>query len=117
MSSSATKKRWPIVVILLAICVVIAIIPLATLSDTEFGGADGQAEDLITEIDPDYEPWASSIIELPGGETESLLFCLQAATGGIILGYGFGYYRARYKTAKEQSGDETKLESSNAETA
>ena len=33
---------------------------------SEFGGADGAAEEAISSIDPDYEPWAESLIELPG---------------------------------------------------
>jgi len=87
------------VVILLLVCVLIAVIPLVLIKDSEFGGADGAAEEAILEVAPDYEPWASSIIELPGGETESLLFCLQAAIGAGILGYGFGYFASRKKFA------------------
>ena len=71
--------RWKTVVILLLICVIIAIFPLAFLKDSEFGGADCAAEEAITQIDPEYEAWASPVLEPPGGETESLLFCLQAA--------------------------------------
>ena len=55
------------------------------------------AEEAIAAVDPDYEPWAESLIELPGGETESLLFCLQTALGAIVIGYGFGYLVARKK--------------------
>lgn len=95
------KKKWPIVLALLALCALIAIVPLATITDSEFGGADGEAEAVITEINPEYEPWAQPLIELPGGETESLLFCLQAAIGGCVLGYGFGYYFARLKFKKD----------------
>ena len=57
-----TKRKTPIVLLLLAICVVIAIVPLLTIHDSEFGGADGAAEEVITAINPDYEPWAESII-------------------------------------------------------
>jgi cobalt/nickel transport protein len=91
------------VIILLVICVLLAIIPLMTIKDSEFGGADGAAEDAISEINPDYEPWAESLIELPGAETESLLFALQAALGAGIVGFGFGYFKGRSerKTVKE----------------
>jgi len=66
--------------------------------DSEFGGADGAAEDVIAEINPDYEPWFGGIgFEPPGGETESLLFALQAAIGSLIIGYTFGYYRGKNK--------------------
>lgn len=83
------------VVILLLLCVLIAVIPLAVIRDSEFGGADGAAEELITQINPEYEAWASPVFELPGGETESLLFCLQAALGAGVFGYGFGVLRER----------------------
>lgn len=91
------NKRSKIVILLLIICAFIAVVPLAILKDTEFGGADGAAEELITQISPDYEPWIDNILEPPGGETESLLFCLQAAIGASILGFGFGYFIARKK--------------------
>lgn len=94
-----TKKRSALVIALLLVCAAIAIIPLSTISDSEFGGADGQAEEVILEIAPDYEPWAESMLEPPGGETESLLFCLQAALGAGVVGLGFGYLKARSKYA------------------
>lgn len=77
---------------LLIICAVVAltILPFFVVSGSEFGGADGAAEEIIKQIKPDYEPWFSSLWEPPGGETESLLFALQAAIGGIFLGYYFG---------------------------
>ncbi|MDO5406963.1 MAG: energy-coupling factor ABC transporter substrate-binding protein [Eubacteriales bacterium] len=89
------KKKTGI--ILLLICVVIAVFPLAWVRDSEFGGADGAAEELIAKINPEYEAWASPVVEPPGGETESLLFCLQAALGAGVLGYGFGVLRERHR--------------------
>lgn len=91
------KKNWITVVALLLACVLIAVIPLMTIHDSEFGGADGQAEDAITQINPAYEPWAESPITPPGGETESLLFALQAALGAGVICFGFGYLLARKK--------------------
>lgn len=98
------KKNGFIVVVLLLLCVVIAAIPLLTIHDSEFGGADGQAEEAITEINPDYEPWAESILEPPGGETESLLFALQAAIGSGVIFFGLGYLVARkkYRPSEDQ---------------
>lgn len=93
-------KKRTLVVILLVLCALITIIPLMTIHNSEFGGADGAAEELITEISPEYEPWAENILEPPGGETESLLFCLQAAIGSGILCFGFGYLVARRKYQK-----------------
>ena len=93
-------KKGILAIVLILICVVIAALPLLFIRDSEFGGADGEAEEIIGEIDPNYTPWVENIIEPPGGETESLLFCLQAAIGGIILGGGFGYLIARNKFSK-----------------
>lgn len=93
------KKRRKLVIVLLLLSVLIAVIPLVLIRDSEFGGADGAAEEVIAEIQPEYEPWAESFITPPGGETESLLFCLQAGIGCLILGYGFGYLIARKKYA------------------
>ena len=78
------------------IIVLLAIIPLATIQDSEFGGADGLGADTVTEIAPEYNnEWISNIWEPPGGETESLLFALQATFGGLLIGYAFGYFRGR----------------------
>ena len=95
------KKTVITILVLLLICVGIVVYPLLINEDSDFGGADGAAEEAILEIDPDYEPWAESIIELPGGETESLLFCLQTAIGSIIIGFGFGYLVARKKYSRK----------------
>ena len=89
------------IVALLLACVVIAVFPLLKIKDSEFGGADGAAEEVIAQIDPDYQPWAESILEPPGGETESLLFCLQAALGSGVLCFGFGYLEERKKYKKD----------------
>jgi cobalt/nickel transport protein len=91
------SNRMKTILILLLTCIVIAIIPLAAIKNSEFGGADGEAFDAITEINPDFEPWMEPALSPPGQETESLLFCLQAAIGAGIFGYGFGLLRERSK--------------------
>lgn len=90
------------ILILILLCVVIAIVPLIFIKNSDFGGADGKAEEAITELNPEYTPWAEPLFELPGGETESLLFCLQAAIGAGIIGFGFGTLRQRAKYEKEK---------------
>ena len=98
-----SKKQVTTILVLVLVCAAILIFPLMTIRDSEFGGADGAAEELIAQVDPDYEPWAESIVELPGGETESLLFCLQTALGAVVIGFGFGYLVARKKFRSEES--------------
>lgn len=75
--------------------VVLAVAPLMMLRDAEFGGADGQAEEAVGELQPEYKPWFAPFWEPPGGEVESLLFALQAALGAGVLGYGLGFLRGR----------------------
>ncbi|GFP24466.1 cobalt/nickel transport protein, partial [Candidatus Hakubella thermalkaliphila] len=68
-----------VVALLIAGVVLLAVIPLVLVSGSEFPGADGLAEEAIYALRPGYEPWASLPWEPPGGETEGLLFVLQAA--------------------------------------
>ncbi len=99
MNIEATKNKntlW-INLILIAIVIGLAILPLVIVKDAEFGGADGQAEEAIGEINADYEPWFSSFFEPASGEIESLLFALQAAIGAGIVGYGLGYMKGQSK--------------------
>ena len=98
-----SKKQVTTILVLVLICAAILIFPLMTIHDSEFGGADGAAEEAIAQVDPDYEPWAESILEPPGGETESLLFCLQTALGAVVIGFGFGYLVARKKYRSEDA--------------
>lgn len=91
-------------IILVLLCILIAILPLALIKDSEFGGADGAASDMIGEIlGEEYEPWAAPIYEPPGGETESLLFCLQAALGAGVFGYGIGVLKERKKQGSNKT--------------
>ena len=98
-----TRRQVVILFVLLALCAAIVLIPLLTIHNSAFGGADGAAEELVGRLDPDYEPWAESLIEPPGGETESLLFCLQAALGALVIGYGFGFFAARWRYRREEA--------------
>ncbi|EFA72749.1 cobalt ABC transporter substrate-binding protein CbiN [Cylindrospermopsis raciborskii CENA303] len=75
--------------------VILAVTPLVLIRDSEFGGADQQAQKVITEIQPKYKPWFTSLFEPPSGEIESLLFALQAALGAGVVGYAIGLYKGR----------------------
>ncbi|MCL5056967.1 MAG: energy-coupling factor ABC transporter substrate-binding protein [Actinobacteria bacterium] len=92
------KKRKAFINLLLALLVVaLAIVPLVMKRDAEFAGADGEAEKVIAEVRPGYEPWYKPLWEPPSGEVESLLFALQAAVGSGFIGYYFGYQRGKKK--------------------
>lgn len=107
MQSTTTKKssNTKLMIILLLLVLAIIIVPLITQKGAEFGGADGEAEGIITEINPEYEPWFSSLIEPASGEIESLLFASQAALGAGIIGYYIGTTRTKKKMREEKLDD------------
>ncbi|NHN31875.1 energy-coupling factor ABC transporter substrate-binding protein [Paenibacillus agricola] len=87
-------------ILMLTAVMLLAVLPLV-LVNGEFGGADDAAEQIITELNPAYEPWFSSLFELPG-ETESMLFALQAAMGAGFIGYTIGWLKGKsVKPAKK----------------
>lgn len=81
---------------------IIAVLVIGTLAwglsaGDEFGGSDDSGGEVAEEYG--YEPWTDNWMadlgfELPG-ETESLLFAVQAAIGAIIIGYFIGTNRAK----------------------
>lgn len=95
------NKRVMTNVILILLVVFITIIPFFVAKNGEFGGSDDQAEEAITQIDENYEPWFSPIFEPASGEIESLLFALQAAIGAGIIGFGLGYLKGKKKVNDE----------------
>ena len=103
VNESGSKKSKHIYVagfVVIAV-VVIAILAYGAASGFEFGGADDAAGGIIGD---DYVPWFTGIFgdyELPG-ETESMLFALQAAIGAIIIGFFIGRY-TKSKAEKEAS--------------
>ena len=88
---SSKRTLW-----LLAGTVALVVVPL--LMGGEFGGADGQAAELIEATVPGFAPWADPLWEPPSGEVESLFFALQAALGAGVIGYWIGFQRGRRST-------------------
>ncbi|TYQ12732.1 UNVERIFIED_CONTAM: cobalt/nickel transport protein [Acetivibrio alkalicellulosi] len=94
-------KLWKKNLMLLFFVVILVVSPLVILKNAEFSGADEQAEEVIKEINKDYEPWINPLFEPASGEIESLLFVLQAAIGAAILGFGFGRLSAKKNIGSE----------------
>ncbi|HSH79695.1 MAG TPA: energy-coupling factor ABC transporter substrate-binding protein [Herpetosiphonaceae bacterium] len=87
--------------LLLALVVALVVVPLLVLEGATFGGTDAQAQHMVGQIAPGFQPWASPIIRLPGPEIESLLFALQAALGAGTIGYVVGRWHGRREAAHE----------------
>lgn len=84
--------------------ILLMVIPLVIVQDSEFGGSDGLGSEIVAEIAPEYNSeWVTNIWEPPGGETESMLFALQATAGGLLIGYAFGYLRGRNQNVKRKA--------------
>ena len=85
---------------ILLIVVVVASLVVGTKNGA-LEGADGLAEEAIT----NYEPWFEPFWEPPSGEIESGIFALQAAIGGIVIGYYIGK-KKNAKTTTESFKDQ-----------
>ena len=104
-TKSSSRPVWVLAIVLLALAAAIAVGSLlygySQDAEAEFGGADGQAEEVIAQIDENYEPWYDALVgELPG-EVESGLFAMQAGLGGIVLGGAVGWYAGRHRGRTE----------------
>lgn len=99
------KKK---VIILLILALLIAFIPLFLRKDAEFGGSDDAGNNVIQEVDSEYEPWATPLLErilgteLPG-EVETLLFCIQTGIGVGVICFFMGMMVERKRHSKETS--------------
>lgn len=104
------SKNTKIVIVLLVICILLAAIPVLVLRDAQFGGSDDAGSQMIEEIDEDYTPWFTPVLEnliggeLPG-EVESLFFCIQTGIGVGIIAFFMGRFVERKKWMKKTGAE------------
>lgn len=102
------SKNRKTVLILLAAAVLIAVVPLFALKGAEFGGSDNAGSEMASEINEEYEPWFTPVLEtalggeLPG-EVESLIFCVQTGIGVGVIAFFMGRFVEREKWMKEET--------------
>lgn len=96
--------RKNVVINLLLVLGIVLIVGAALFLDAgrsgdgeRFVGSDSAATAQIEADNPDYTPWFESVFAPGSGEIESGLFALQAALGGLILGYVLASLRGRRK--------------------
>jgi cobalt/nickel transport protein len=72
------------------------------MTDAEFSGADTKGSSLVSEItgksEEEFQPLIGQWTP-PSGEIEAGIFSLQAAIGGIMVGWVFGYWKGQKKSA------------------
>lgn len=101
------SKNTKTVLILLAAAILIAVVPLFALKGAEFGGSDNEGSEMAAEINGEYEPWFTPVLEtalggeLPG-EVESLIFCVQTGIGVGVIAFFMGRFVERKKWMKEE---------------
>lgn len=72
-------------------------------SQERFVGSDSAATRQIEQDHPGYVPWFTPLFAPSSSEVESGLFALQAAGGGIVLGYCLGALRTRRRMEAVQA--------------
>lgn len=101
------SKNKKTAIALIIVIFLIALVPLFALKGAEFGGSDDAGSQVVEEIQGEYEPWFTPVLEtmidgeLPG-EIESLFFCIQTGIGVGIIAYCFGYLVARKKYSAQK---------------
>ena len=97
-----SKKNKITMLILFFIVIILIVFPVLALKNAEFGGSDDAGSVMIEEINGEYEPWFTPVLEkyidgeIPG-EIESLLFCLQTALGVGVIAFCMGRFVERKK--------------------
>ena len=85
--------------------------PGAALRDAEFGGSDDAGSVMVEEIQGEYEPWFTPVLEqaiggeLPG-EIESLVFCIQTGIGVGVIAFFMGRFVERKKWMEKQGEED-----------
>ena len=93
------KYRLEIIALLVVIsfCAMFVYISAMTV-DAEFAGSDTLGSSKIAELtgipEEEFKPLVPQWTP-PSGEIESALFALQAAVGGIVLGWVLGYWKGQ----------------------
>lgn len=93
------RYRLEILAIVATICFCgIFLYSSVLLGDAEYAGSDTIGSSRVAELagvsEEDFQPLIPQW-EPPSGEIESCLFALQAAIGGIFVGWVFGYWKGQ----------------------
>lgn len=116
------SKNTKTVILLLSLAVFIAAVPLFARKGAEFGGSDDAGSVMIEEIQGEYTPWFTPVLEnaLGGeipGEVESLIFCVQTGIGVGIIAFFMGRFVERKKWMKAAAAEGSSGEAESSDDA
>lgn len=97
-------KLWVRNVLLLLLALGLVVIPLFFIQGAEWGATDGRNTEAIQELQPDYEPWFTSIFNSAELGIERYMFGLQALLGSLILSACLGWIIGRYRGRQGSDG-------------
>lgn len=69
--------------------------------EAAFAGSDDKAQQQISQLAPNYQPWFKPLLTPASPEIASLLFALQAALGAGVIGYWLGCAVTRQRLKAE----------------
>lgn len=98
---------WQRNLFLILVAVLLAVGPLAFLQGAEWGGADMQSVDAVTEIQSDYQPWFEPIFS--PAEMERWFFGFQALIGAALVSAFIGWMIGRRHAQVGKEGNERKI--------
>ena len=101
MKEEGKKSKMKMNSMLLGLVALLMVGALLVNQTGEYGGSDGEAQAMITELNPNFTPWFDSILEPKSGEIESLLFTLQGSIGVGIITFILGYYKGKKKNVAD----------------
>ena len=90
-------RKSPMMIVVATTIIIISIYIANTDREATFERTAAQALELITNLYPEYQPWFKPLWGPPSNSIESLLFSVQTALGGGVLGYCLGILRTYRK--------------------